>query len=152
VKVLLDIGSKAPNFKLSDQEGNMVCLGDYVGKWLLLAFYPEDASPVCTKQLCSYSNAMEEFSGLGVDVIGISTNTVQSHKKFAERRKIEFPLLSDTDFSVSKSYCALYPVVNKSKRVVYIIDPYGIIKYKSLEFTPLTYKSPEKLIKELGKL
>jgi len=152
VKILLDVGTKAPYFKLSDQKGNMVCLDDYAGKWLVLAFYPEDASPVCTKQLCSYSNAMEEFSGFGADVVGISTNTVESHKKFAEKRKIEFPLLSDTDFSVSKAYSALYPVVNKSKRVVYIINPEGIIKYKSLEFTPLTYKSPEKLIKELGEL
>jgi len=152
VKVLLDIGVKAPDFKLSDQKGNLVCLSDYAGKWLVLAFYPEDSSPVCTKQLCSYSNAMEEFSGFGAEVVGISTNTVQSHKKFAERRKIEFPLLSDTDFSVSKAYCALYPVVNKSKRVVYIIDPEGIIKYKSLEFTPLTYKSSDKLLKELKKL
>jgi len=149
----LSVGDRAPDFKLPSNLGVDISLSEYIkGKWLILAFYPEDDTIVCSKELCSYSSTLEEFKNLGVDVLGINTDSVESHKKFAESKRIDFPLLSDDKGIVSKKYNALYPIVNKSKRAIYIIDKNGIIRYKSFELIPVTYKKPQALLKKLREL
>jgi len=147
----LDVGNKAPDFELPSHTGGTISLSGYLGKTVILAFYPEDTSLVCTKELCSYNKYLSDFNNLNVQVLGINTDSIDSHKKFAKKENITFPLLSDEGGKVSKSYGALYPIVHKCKRGVYIIDENGIVRYKYFEITPLTYRKPKELLGKLEK-
>ena len=99
----LNIGDEAPGFELPGHLGNAISLNNYRGKWVVLAFYPEDTSMVCTKELCSYSSNLSGLKDLDAQILGISTDSIDSHKKFAEKENIEFPLLSDKGGNVSKN-------------------------------------------------
>ena len=96
--------TKAPDFSLPDSEGNKVSLSDYSGKRVLLVFYPADDSPVCTTQLCSYRDNYTEFTKRGITILGISTDTIDSHKQFGEKNSLPFTLLSDHEKEVSQLY------------------------------------------------
>ncbi|MEM6997846.1 MAG: thioredoxin-dependent thiol peroxidase [Patescibacteria group bacterium] len=85
----------APNFSLPDQNGDTHKLADYAGKWLVIYFYPKDSTPGCTKQACDIRDGREILEDLGVSVIGISKDSVESHKKFAEKQNLNFTILSD---------------------------------------------------------
>lgn len=100
----LKIGQKAPEFNLPDEDGKMHGLSDHRGKWLLLYFYPKDDTPGCTKEACLFRDNFPKFSKLNVEVIGISADTVKSHKKFAEKYGLPFTLLSDEKKEVLKKY------------------------------------------------
>jgi thioredoxin-dependent peroxiredoxin len=97
---------KAPAFSLQDQGGNTVSLKDFAGKWLVVYFYPKDDTPGCTKEACSFRDAKELLREKGLEVVGISKDSVKSHAKFAEKYDLNFPLLSDESTETIKAYGA----------------------------------------------
>lgn len=101
---MLEIGMKAPEFTLPDQDGNQVSLADFRGKKVILYFYPKDNTPGCTAQACGFGELYSRFQEKEGVVLGVSKDTVASHKKFQEKYSLPFPLLSDTELSVIKAY------------------------------------------------
>lgn len=130
---MLELGTKAPAFKLPDQNGVMHTLEEYKGKKIILYFYPKDNTPGCTKQACGFSERYPQFTEKGAVVLGISKDTVASHKKFEEKFGLAFTLLSDTELEVIKAYDVWKEKKNYGKvsmgvvRTTYLIDEKGII-------------------------
>ena len=124
---------KAPDFNLPDQDGNIHKLKDFKGKWLIVYFYPKDDTPGCTKEACIFRDASEDYKNLGVSIIGISKDSIKSHKKFIEKHQLNFPLLADEDGKVVESYGAwgeksLFGVKYTGiLRNTYLINPKGEI-------------------------
>ena len=130
---MLEPGSKAPDFRLPDQEGNMHALSDYIGKQVVLYFYPKDNTAGCTKQACSYSEHMPLFREKGAVVLGVSKDSVASHKKFSDKYSLAFPILSDPERSVIEAY-GVWQEKKQCGRVsmgvvrsTYLIDEEGVI-------------------------
>ena len=130
---MLEIGTLAPDFELPDQEGNMHALKDYRGKKVILYFYAKDNTPGCTKQACSYSENAPQFTEKGAVILGISKDSVASHKKFADKYNLGFTILADPERSVIEAYDVwkekkLYGKVSMGVvRTTYLIDEEGII-------------------------
>lgn len=125
---------KAPDFNLPDQNGNMRALKDYAGKWLVLYFYPEDDTPGCTTEACNFRDARELIANLsGAEVVGISKDSVESHKQFVEKYHLNFTLLSDTNHETMKAYDSWG--VMMAERNTFIINPEGKIvkEYRGVE-------------------
>ena len=101
---MLKTGDKAPNFTLADKSGKDVSLSDYLGKKVVLYFYPKDNTPGCTRQACAFAGLYQEFEKKGVQVIGISKDSVTSHQKFAEKYNLPFVLLSDPEKVAIEAY------------------------------------------------
>lgn len=101
---MLETGIKAPNFTLKDKDGKEISLSDFLGKKVILYFYPKDNTPGCTKQACAFASAYEDFKTVNAEVIGISKDSVNSHAKFAEKFGLPFVLLSDPDLAAIKAY------------------------------------------------
>ena len=101
---MLEIGNKAPDFALPDKDGNIVRLSDFLGKKVVLYFYPKDNTPGCTRQACGFASAYEGFKAKNVEVIGISRDSVVSHVKFAEKYSLPFILLSDKELEAINAY------------------------------------------------
>ena len=131
---MLEIGTKAPDFTLPDKDGNLVSLSDFVGKKIVLYFYPKDNTPGCTRQACAFAAAYQGFNDMNVAVIGISRDSVQSHVKFAEKYSLPFTLLADTELSAIQAYGVwqekkLYGKVSMGVvRTTFIIDENGCIE------------------------
>jgi peroxiredoxin Q/BCP len=123
------VGSTAPDFSLQDQQGKVRKLTDFRGKWLVLYFYPKDDTPGCTIEACSFRDGQALISVLGVQVVGVSVDDTSSHSAFAEKYKLPFPLLADTDGSVAARYGALsdWKLVKFAKRQTFLIDPQGVV-------------------------
>lgn len=144
---MLEVGSKAPEFTLLDKEGNEVSLSQFRGKKVVLYFYPKDSTPGCTKQACAFANAYEEYNELDVPVIGISKDSVASHKRFAEKQNLPFILLSDPDLVAIKAYDVwqekkLYGKVSMGVvRTTYIINEEGNIELVMNKVKPDTNAS-----------
>ena len=130
---MLQVGTKAPDFKLPDQNGEMHSLSDYKGKKVILYFYPKDNTSGCTKQACGFSDRYPQFQEKGAVVLGVSKDSVASHKKFEEKYGLPFTLLSDTELTVIKAYDVWKEKKNYGKvsmgvvRTTYLIDEKGII-------------------------
>ena len=101
---MLKIGDKAPNFTLADKDGKSVSLNDFLGKRVVLYFYPKDNTPGCTRQACAFAGLYREFENRGVEVIGISKDSVSSHIKFAEKYNLPFVLLADPERVAIEAY------------------------------------------------
>ncbi len=101
---MLQIGTKAPDFTLQDKDGNTVSLSDFIGKKIVLYFYPKDNTPGCTRQACAFADAYTAFREKNVQVIGISRDSVASHRKFAEKYSLPFILLSDPELTAIQAY------------------------------------------------
>ena len=131
---MLKIGDKAPQFTLNDKNGNKVSLSQFLGKKVVLYFYPKDNTPGCTRQACAFAGLYGEFQNKGVEVIGISKDSVASHVKFAEKHGLPFVLLADTELEAIKAYGVwqekkLYGKVSMGVvRTTFIIDEQGFIK------------------------
>ena len=131
---MLNVGVKAPNFTLQDQNGNTVSLSDLLGRKVVLYFYPKDNTPGCTRQACAFAGAYREFTDKNIAVIGISKDSVSSHAKFANRYSLPFILLSDPELSAIKAYGVwqekkLYGKVSMGVvRTTFIIDENGVIQ------------------------
>ncbi len=101
---MLEIGMKAPEFTLIDKDGNNVSLSDFIGKKVVVYFYPKDNTPGCTRQACAFTAAYDKFKEKNIEVIGISKDSVASHAKFAEKHGLSFVLLSDPKLEAIKAY------------------------------------------------
>jgi thioredoxin-dependent peroxiredoxin len=119
----LSIGSKAPRFLLPSSSGKNFDLEvDYLDKPLVIFFYPADFTRGCTTEVCSFRDSFEVFKGYDVDIIGISKDSVATHKRFKTEYKLPFELLSDPKQEVTKKYKALFPIFNITKRITYLLD------------------------------
>ncbi len=125
---------KAPEFSLTDQNGKAHSLSHYKGKWIVLYFYPKDDTPGCTKEACGYRDAVQKFKDKNAVIFGISKDAVASHKKFAEKFSLNFPLLSDPTAETIKAYGSWGKKKFMGKeydgilRNTYLINPDGIIE------------------------
>ena len=131
---MLEVGMKAPEFSLPDQNGDVHTLGEYAGKKVILYFYPRDNTPGCTKHACGFSELYPQFVEKDAVVIGISKDSVASHKKFEEKYNLGFTLLSDTELEAIKAYDVWQEKKNYGKvsmgvvRTTYLIDENGVIE------------------------
>lgn len=130
---MLEVGTKAPVFTLPDQNGKIHSLEDYRGQKVILYFYPKDNTPGCTKQTCGYSERYPQFMEKGVEILGVSKDTVASHKRFEEKQGLTFTLLSDPERKVIQAYDVWKEKKNYGKvsmgvvRTTYLIDEEGVI-------------------------
>lgn len=131
---MLATGTKAPAFSLPDQNGRIHTLGEYKGKKVILYFYPKDNTPGCTRQACNFGELYPQFRQKGAVILGVSKDTVESHKKFEQKYGLPFPLLSDTELTSIKEYDVWQEKRNYGKvsmgvvRTTYLIDEEGIIE------------------------
>jgi len=125
----LKAGDQAPDFDLIDQNGKRHHLEDYAGRWLVLYFYPKDDTPGCTTEACQFRDDYYALKEMGVVVLGVSLDDVDSHQEFAEKYHLPFPLLSDAEGSVAAAYGSLtkFGPISFAKRHTFIIDPDGHI-------------------------
>jgi len=151
---MLEVGTKAPDFTLPDQNGNMHSLSEYRGKKVILYFYPKDNTAGCTKQACGFAERYPQFTEKGAVVLGISKDSVASHKKFEEKYGLPFTLLADPELVAIQAYDVWQEKKNYGKtymgvvRTTYLIDENGKIvkafdKVKAAD-------NPEQMLGELG--
>ena len=140
----------APDFSLIDADGQRFALSEQRGRRLLIVFYPGDDTPVCTRQLCDYRDGIEAFADLNVDIIGISPDDAESHRKFRERHRLPFVLLSDPDLDVAAQYGC--KALIGMKRGVFLIDETGRIRYRHVEAVALFRRRKEELVKAIEAL
>jgi peroxiredoxin Q/BCP len=124
----LKIGDKAPDFSAETTEGK-ASLRNYRGKNLVIYFYVRDQTPGCTMQSCSLRDGIDRIKEHEAEVLGVSVDDLESHRKFKEKENLNFPLLADTDYSMSKAFGAFNEERQMSKRMTFIIDKNGIIKH-----------------------
>ena len=126
----ISVGDKAPEFQLQDQDGRKVALADFRGrKAVVLYFYPKDETPGCTKQACSFRDSYEDFSKVGAEVLGISGDSVEAHKAFAEHHRLPFTLLADVGNTTRKAYGVPATLWVLPGRVTYVIDKQGVVQH-----------------------
>lgn len=129
----LSIGQTAPEFSLPDQDGMIHSLSDYKGQWVLVYFYPKDDTPGCTTEACSLRDNLPHFTNHKVEILGISADTVKSHKKFAEKYTLPFTLLADEEKKVVNAYDVWHPKKFMGRefmgvlRTSFLVDPTGKI-------------------------
>ncbi|CAN5364759.1 peroxiredoxin [soil metagenome] len=133
----MNIEEMAPDFTINDGEGSDWTLSDHRGKTVVLLFYPGDNTPVCTAQLCSVRDHWSEYQATGAEVVGISTDSVESHKGFAEKNELPLRLLSDPDRKVSEMYNMKSWLPGRSARGVVVIDKDGKIAYHKAQAVSL---------------
>lgn len=151
---MLEVGIKAPDFSLPDENNKLIKLSEYKGQKVILYFYPADMSPGCTNQACNFRDFYPQFLEKGAIVIGISADNVESHKKFKEEYKLPFILLSDTEKQVIKAYDVWKeklmfgrPVMG-IERSTYLIDEDGVIVKTFSKVKPK--ENPKQMLKELS--
>jgi peroxiredoxin Q/BCP len=139
----LNVGDPAPDFELPGTGDKTYRLADYRGRKVVIAFYPGDFTAVCTKQFCSYRDQSDKLDDLGADVLGISPQSVESHERFTEEKRLNVPLLADEDKAVARSYGVVAgPMV---RRAIFVVDEQGIVRYRKVTLAGLTYESVDDL-------
>lgn len=127
------VGDTAPDFEVKDGNGNNWRLSDHRGKVVALVFYPKDETAVCTKQMCSIRDHWDDYKATGAEVVGVSVDTVDSHRKFAEHHKLPQTLLADPDKSIT-TLLNVKSMLGGSQRAVIVIDKNGVITYRKSVF------------------
>lgn len=127
------LGAAAPDFTLPDGEGKSWTLSAQRGKVVVLLFYPGDETPICTRQMCSVRDRWDDYVATGAEVVGISSDSVDSHQKFASHHNLPLRLLSDADQKVSNLYGARSLIPGKVARSVFVIDANGIIRHRKVQ-------------------
>lgn len=151
---MLEIGTKAPDFTLCDQDGKEISLSDFRGKKVILYFYPKDNTPGCTKQACAFGELYPQFTEKGAVVIGISKDTQASHKKFADKYSLPFILLANPELDVIQAYDVWHEKKLYGKtsmgivRSTYLIDEDGIIRKAYFKVKPA--ENPAQMLEELS--
>jgi thioredoxin-dependent peroxiredoxin len=140
------IGETAPAVELKDGEGKSWSLSNYIGRTVVLLFYPGDNTPVCTAQLCSVRDHWSEYQATGAEVVGISTDSVESHAGFAEKNQLPLRLLSDPGGKVSAMYGMKSWLPGRSARGVVVIDKHGKIAYHKVQAVSLFKPSDEDVL------
>ena len=144
------VGDRAPDFTLVGSGGASHSLADYRGHPVVVVFYPGDDTPVCTKQLNSYNNDLEQFEQVGAQILAISAQDVASHDKFTGKYGFKFPLLADPDKAVAGLYGTLGPL-GFPRRSVFVVDGEGIIRYAHRAIAGLTFRPVSELIDAVEK-
>ena len=134
-------GAPAPDFTLKDGDGSEWRLSDHRGRVVVLLFYPGDETPVCTRQLCSVRDRWEDYEATGAEVVGVSTDSPDSHRKFAERHGLPLRLLSDPGGRVSRLYGASSWLPGRAARAVVVVDAEGRLRHRKLQ--PLSLFRPK---------
>jgi peroxiredoxin Q/BCP len=137
----LTVNAPAPDFALKDGNGQDWRLSDHRGKVVVLLFYPGDETPVCTRQMCSVRDRWDDYLATGAEMVGISSDSIESHRKFAEHHNLPLRLLSDSDGAVSKLYGARSLIPGKVARSVFVIDAQGILRHSDVR--PLGLLKPK---------
>lgn len=145
------VGDRAPDFTLPGTGDRQYSLSEFLGRPIVLVFYPGDDTPICTKQLNAYNNDLSQFDALDAQMLGISAQSVDSHETFSGKHGFDFPLLADVDKEVAAAYGTLGPI-GFPRRSVFIIDRDGIIRYAHKAMAGLTFRPVDELIDELEKL
>jgi len=144
------VNDTAPGFSLHGDSGDEYRLSEHAGERVLLVFYPGDNTPVCTRQLCEYRDGIEAFADLGVSVVGISSDDLESHQRFRSKHNLPFVLLSDPDLEVAKLYGCKGAL--GMKRAVFLVDEKGIIRYAHIETLALFRRRAEELLEAISAL
>jgi len=126
------LNEPAPDFTLKDGNGEEWRLSDHRGKVVVLLFYPGDETPICTRQMCSVRDRWDDYVATGAEVVGISSDSVESHKKFAAHHDLPLRLLSDSDGTASKLYGARSLIPGKVARSVFVIDAQGVLRHSDV--------------------
>ena len=161
-----DVGDKAPDFELRGTGEKTYCLSDYRGRNLILAFYPGDATTVCTKQFCSYRDHGDQLDALDAEVLGISPQSVDSHEHWVKEQELNVPLLADEDLAVAKRYGVtgwIGPLARLAglkdapggryvQRAIFVIDGEGVVRHKTVSRTGSSYESVEDLERAVAAL
>lgn len=129
----LAIGDKIPEFSIEDEAGNLISSDDLLGGATVIYFYPKDDTPGCTKEACDFRDNIRELEGHGVLVLGVSHDTAESHRRFADKCSLNFSLLPDTDKSLSKKFGALTTTPEGKIAMIrstFVIDDRGVIRWK----------------------
>lgn len=145
-------GDPAPDFELKDQNGQLHSIEDYRGGWVALYFYPKDDTPGCTTEACEFRDNIFAFKNLDCQILGVSLDDVDSHKDFAEKYSLPFPLLADTTGSAADAYGVKSKFMGMSvaKRQTFLIDPEGKIAKHYAEVDPETHS--EQVLNDLAEL
>jgi peroxiredoxin Q/BCP len=146
----LGVGDRAPDFELTGTGGDTYRLGDYAGRWLVLAFYPGDFTPVCTRQFCAYRDAADRLDELDAAVLGISPQTIESHERFKREHGLTVPLLADPEREAIRAYGVLGPA-GLVRRSIFMVDPEGIIRHRKVALLGLTFEDVDDLSGSLSK-
>ena len=152
---MIEVGEAAPDFTLPgvcDGERRDYTLSEYRGRKVVLAFYPGDNTPGCTRQMCSYRDDFSKFDESGAVLLGISPQDVDSHEKWAEKRGFHFPLLADTDKQVIELYGVRGGKLIAVKRSVFVVGPDGIVRFVDRKVVGATFVSADKLVPVLAGL
>ena len=144
-----EVGQTAPEFTLPDGGDQNWRLSEQRGKVVVLLFYPGDETPVCTRQMCSVSDRWGDYSATGAEVVGISTDSVESHKKFAAHHHLPLRLLSDKGGDVARMYGAKSLIPSKVARSVFVIDANGVIRYRDVRPLGLFRPKDEDVIRAI---
>ena len=147
---MVKLNQPAPGFSLPGDDGNTFRLSDHIGERLLIVFYPGDNTPVCTRQLCEYRDGIEVFSELGVRLVGISPDSVESHQGFRAKHDFPFLLLSDEDLEVAEAWGCKGAL--GMKRAVFLVDEAGIVRYAHIEALALFRRRAEELVEVIRNL
>jgi peroxiredoxin Q/BCP len=140
----IEIGDRAPDFELDGTGGRRCRLSEHRGRWVVLAFYPGDFTPVCTRQFCSYRDGADRLDALDAAVLGISPQSVDSHERFTAEHALTVPLLADADHRTARAYGVVGPG-GLVRRSIFIVDPEGIVRYRHVALLGLRYKDVERL-------
>ncbi|HEY7152148.1 MAG TPA: peroxiredoxin [Solirubrobacterales bacterium] len=144
----VEVGDRAPDFELTGTGDRTYRLTDFRGGWLVLAFYPGDFTPVCTRQFCSYRDAADRLDDLDAEVLGISPQSLDSHERFRAKYGLTVPLLADPDRTTIRAYGVLGPG-GLVRRSIFIVDPTGVVRYRHVALLGLHYKDVEALKRSL---
>lgn len=147
----ISVGDRAPDFTLPGTGGSTYSLADFAGKPVVLVFYPGDDTPVCTRQLNSYNDGIEQFAELDAQVVGISAQDVASHDSFSDKHGFQFPLLADVDKETAGRYGTLGPI-GFPRRSVFIVDAGSVVRYAHRAIAGMTFRPVKELVAELQKL
>src|ERR671931_1336638 len=144
----IDVVDTAPDFELRSTGGRTYRLGSCRGHWLVVAFYPGDFTPVCTRQFCSYRDGADRLDELDADVVGVSPQSLESHERFRAKHRLTVPLLADPERKVIRAFGVLGPG-GLVRRSIFIVDPEGTVRYRRVALLGLHYEDVEDLKESL---
>ena len=145
----LEVGDVAPDFTLPGTSNQNYSLSQFRGQTVVLVFYPGDATMVCTKQLCSYNQELQQFKKVNAQILAISAQDMASHEDFSAAQGFGFPLLSDTDKTVANLY-SVVGLLGLPRRSVFVIDANGVIKYAHRALLGLTFRPVSELVEAVA--
>ena len=147
----IKVGEPAPDFDLRGTGDRTFRLADYRGRWLVLAFYPGDFTPVCTRQFCSYRDRSDDMSALDAVVVGISHQDLDSHEAFTQHHGLTVPLLADVDHEVARAYGVSARIIG-TRRAAFVIDEEGIVRHRHVHALGLDFQDVDDLAAALDAL